>query len=79
LLFVSTFGLHGAQQKNWRALAAFRLAHLVSKEGGTLAICERIRKATPGGRGSAKEWACAFFVSHLRQAPSYVESFGQSI
>jgi hypothetical protein len=47
------------------ALATFRLAHLVSKERGPLAIFERIRKAMPGGRGSAKEWVCCIFCFSL--------------
>jgi hypothetical protein len=47
------------------ALATFRLAHLVSKERGPLAIFERIRKAMPGGRGSAREWLSCIFCFSL--------------
>jgi len=47
------------------ALATFRLAHLVSKERGPLAIFERIRKGMPGGRGSPKEWLSCIFCFSL--------------
>jgi hypothetical protein len=47
------------------ALATFRLAHLVSKERGPLAIFERIRGAMPGGRGSPKEWVSCIFCFSL--------------
>jgi len=47
------------------ALTTFRLAHLVSKERGPLAIFERIRRAMPGGRGSAREWLSCIFCFSL--------------
>ncbi len=47
------------------SLATFRLSHLVSKERGPLAIFERIRHFTSGGRGSAKEWLTCIFCFSL--------------
>jgi hypothetical protein len=47
------------------ALATFRLAHLVSKERGPLAVFERIRKRMPGGPGSVKEWLSCIFCFSL--------------
>ena len=47
------------------SLATFRLSHLVSKERGPLAVFERVRKALPGGRGSAKEWVSCIYCFSL--------------
>src|SRR3954462_11629765 len=47
------------------SLATFRLAHLMTKERGPLAIFERIRAALPGGRGSIKEWVSCIWCFSL--------------
>lgn len=48
-----------------RALATFRLSHLVSKERGPLSVFERIRNALPRGRDSAQEWLSCIFCFSL--------------
>jgi hypothetical protein len=47
------------------SLATFRLSHLMTKEQGPLAIFERIRKAMPGGHGSAREWISCIWCFSL--------------
>jgi hypothetical protein len=47
------------------SLATFRLSHLFTKERGPFAAFERLRKAMPGGRGSAKEWLSCIFCFSL--------------
>src|ERR1044071_8843610 len=47
------------------SLATFRLSHLFTKEQGPFAVFERLRKAMPGGRGSAKEWLSCIFCFSL--------------
>ncbi|MEP7015766.1 MAG: hypothetical protein ABI925_10020 [Verrucomicrobiota bacterium] len=47
------------------SLATFRVSHLMTKERGPLAIFERIRKALPGGVGSAREWVSCIWCFSL--------------
>jgi hypothetical protein len=47
------------------SLATFRLSHLMTKEQGPLAMFERLRKAMPGGRGSAREWLSCIWCFSL--------------
>ena len=47
------------------SLATFRLSHLMTTEQGPLAMFERLRKAVPGGRGSAREWLSCIWCFSL--------------
>ena len=47
------------------SLATFRLSHLMTKEQGPAAVFDRLRKALPAGRGSAREWVSCIWCFSL--------------